>query len=85
MHENSTNINLMKDLQESDKKKRHDEFLKEFKHQKNFLAEFPWIKQKRSISLLNNLEEYLEMQNPERRKSKKENSTELNVSKLSSE
>ena len=45
------------------KYEKSNEFSEEFKSEQKLLSQFPWIKQKRSISLINNLEEYLEMQN----------------------
>ena len=73
---------MAKEIQESQRKKRHDLFIKEFRNQKKIFSEFPWIKEKRSISLLNNLEEYIEMQVSETPNLKKEQVSEFKIPKI---
>ena len=68
-------------IMERIKYQKKAEFFQEFQREKKLAVDFPWFKQKRSISLLNNLEEYLEMQNYTKQNiSKLEKG--LNVSKL---
>lgn len=65
------------DISKLEKKKLHDEFKKKLKKKILIMAEFPFIKEKRSISLLNDLEEYIEMQN----EVKRDDSLVLDISK----